>query len=294
MPHRTQSNAGQPPPAPTPSNPPPPQRQPSHPPPAPSTSAAPRSIPGLGPWEPSINNIEPHEELSRCIADFLFMHVVQQTDPAFASSSPTAPILEIEAKIGNLIDKSTNSRLRLPIRTETIFDADDPSWRIQFRSSMNDRQHRLINDFLNHCFKAANAGQERLPMTYVHTKEKDTFFELPADRYKSLPPSILETLNPRHKLRVRVTTDLKTGQITKKIVKARIADLNVYSPKTAFDWRVSVNMEMPYEGEMEGLYPLGGGVGSGEGDRNKDRVSYKSLVYQVDLTQVTDVSCYSL
>lgn len=129
-------------------------------------------------------------------------------------------------------------------------------------------------------------------MTYVHTKEKDTFFELPADRYKSLPPSILETLNPRHKLRVRVTTDLKTGQITKKIVKARIADLNVYSPKTAFDWRVSVNMEMPYEGEMEGLYPLGGGVGSGEGDRNKDRVSYKSLVYQVDLTQVTDVSCY--
>jgi hypothetical protein len=86
-----------------------------------------------------------------------------------------------------------------------------------------------------------------------------------------------------------VTTDQKSGKVLKKIVKARIADLNIYSPRTAFDWRISVNMEMPYEHDTEGLYPLGGGTGGSDGDRNKDRMSYRHLIYQVDLTQVTDV-----
>jgi hypothetical protein len=49
-------------------------------------------------------------------------------------------------------------------------------------------------------------------------------------------------------------------------------------------------MEMPYTGDHEKLYPLGGGTGPGDGDRNKDRLSYRHLIYQVDLTQVTDVS----
>ena len=126
-------------------------------------------------------------------------------------------------------------------------------------------------------------------MSFVHTREKDSFYEMPSEGYLHLPEGVREVLNPRHKLRVRVTRDVKTGEVKAKIVKARVADVNVYSPRTPFDWRVSVSVEVPYEGEVEGLYPLGGGTGEGEG-RTKDRVSYRSLVYQVDLTQVTDVS----
>ena len=157
-------------------------------------------------------------------------------------------------------------------------------------------QHKHINNYLNKVVMDSkrSSSQEtaeapRIPLDYVHTRERDSFYELPADKYHILPSSIRDTLNSRHKTRVRVTTDQKTGKVLKKIVKARIADMNVLSPSTAFDWRVSVNMEMPYTGDHEKLYPLGGGTTPADGDRNKDRLSYRHLIYQIDLTQVTDV-----
>jgi len=122
-------------------------------------------------------------------------------------------------------------------------------------------------------------------MDYVHTREKDTFFELPPDKLQALP-NILH-VHMRHRPKVRVTYDQKTGKVINKIIKARIADLNVYSPKTAFDWRVSANIEMPYLGDIEGLQPSSD---RGGGDRNKDRLSYRHLAYHIDLTQVTDVN----
>lgn len=67
----------------------------------------------------------------------------------------------------------------------------------------------------------------------------------------------------------------------------------MFSPGTAFDWRVSVNLEMPYTGEVdEKSGGIGGGKGDGRGgggERNKDRMSYECLdgKFTVDLTQVT-------
>ena len=122
-------------------------------------------------------------------------------------------------------------------------------------------------------------------MDYVHTHERDRFYELPQAALASLPPSVRPHINPRHKVKVRVTTNQKTGQQLAKIIKVRIADLDIYSPRTAFDWRVSVNLEMPYDGDVDGLVEV-----SEDGkrpDRNKDRMSYRHLAYQIDLTQVT-------
>lgn len=151
-------------------------------------------------------------------------------------------------------------------------------------------QHRHLNTFLNRVLhesqRGPNAEHEapaRMPLTYVHTRERDSFYDLPADMHHILPPSIRQTRNPRHGVRVRVTTD-SVGQVIRKIIKTRIADMNVYSPLTMFDWRVSVNMEMPFAGDHEKLNPVA------EGSRTKDRVSYRQTIYQVDLTQVTGVS----
>lgn len=123
-------------------------------------------------------------------------------------------------------------------------------------------------------------------MSYVHTFESDSFFELSQTGVLSLPASISRQLNPPHrKAKVRVTIDKKTGKEIARIIKVRVADLDVYSPCTAFDWRVSVNIEMNIDGDsrasiapssMDGKRP----------ERNKDRMSYKHLAYQIDLTQV--------
>ncbi|PWW78547.1 mRNA triphosphatase CET1 [Tuber magnatum] len=254
--------------------PPPPPQQHQKPPPA--SGFTPRFVPCFGPWEPSICNTEPHEELTREVANFLFNHVACQNDPALTPSGGDGPVvmIEIEAKIGHLIDKERGERLKLPVITETVLNVNEPGWKIQFKSSMTEHPNENSRP---------PTGPQRIPMEYVHTHERDTFFELPPDKLQALP-DILRTYM-RHKPKVRVTFDQKTGKVINKIIKTRIADLNVYSPKTAFDWRVSANIEMPYLGDIDGLQPSSD---RGGGDRNKDRVSYRHLAYQIDLTQVTD------
>ena len=95
----------------------------------------------LGPWEPSFLNIIPAEELVRIISDWLFQNVVQREDvgvgPAGGGTGGGA-VLEIEAKIGQLIDKNTNDRLRLPVLNECVVSHSDPSIRIAFKSSMTE------------------------------------------------------------------------------------------------------------------------------------------------------------
>lgn len=131
-------------------------------------------------------------------------------------------------------------------------------------------------------------------MSYKHVHETDAFFEPSADLSQSvqlsIPPSVQSAINHRRTFKLRVTRDQKSGAILAKIVKVRVADLNIYSPNTLFDWRISVNIEMSYSGDISNLTPT---VEHGKRtDRNKDRVSYTHQAYQIDLTQVTpsDVS----
>ena len=127
-------------------------------------------------------------------------------------------------------------------------------------------------------------------MDYKHTRETDTFHELTQAGALALPPSIASGLNinPRHasKSKVRITTDQKTGKVLAKIIKTRVADIHIHSPRTLFDWRISVNVEMDYKGKMTDLVEHYVQNGK-QADRNKDRMSYKHLAYQIDLTQVT-------
>ena len=69
-----------------------------------------------------------------------------------------------------------------------------------------------MNNFLNEAVKASmpQANSTRIPLAYVHKKERDTFYEIQAS---DLPPVIRQNLNPRHKPKVRVTTDERTGEI---------------------------------------------------------------------------------
>lgn len=271
----------------------------------------------LGFWEPSIVNVYPYEELVRVISDFLFTEVVRRDDvgagPAGGGAGMGA-VLEIEAKIGQLIDKNTNERLRLPVLSECVLSPHDPSLKIAFKSSMTEvsflatdikwiannivqAQHRSLNLFLNNALLNSQtpkaqpglvqpADQPRVPMSYVHTFESDSFFELPQSGVLGLPASIRAQLNPRHpKAKVRVTIDKKTGKEIARIIKVRVADLDVYSPRTPFDWRVSVNIEMNVDGDSRARIEQSSMDGK-RPERNKDRMSYKHLAYQIDLTQV--------
>lgn len=74
------------------------------------------------------------------VCDFLFQQVVVRKDlgagPAGAAATGQGAILEVEAKLGQLVDKNRGERLRLPVMTECVISRDDPSLRISFESSM--------------------------------------------------------------------------------------------------------------------------------------------------------------
>ena len=130
-------------------------------------------------------------------------------------------------------------------------------------------------------------------MTSAHPRETDSFFSISASGEDALPDSIRRYLNPKHRPRVRITTSTtqepgETAPTTKvrRIIKSRIADIDVICPSTAFDYRVSINIESPYDGPDDVLVKVHD-AGGGGGEREKDRVSYRHLAYQIDLTQVS-------
>jgi len=96
-------------------------------------------------------------------------------------------------------------------------------------------------------------------ISYQHTRETDRFYNV-------------------NGAKIRVTTDQKTGDVLdgRIVEKKRIADLNIYSPNTLLDYRITINVEKP--NELPSSLPTF--------ERNKDRMSYTHEIFKFDLTQV--------
>ena len=248
----------------------------------------------LGPWEASITNSVPQEAFSKAIADFLFQAVILNEDMGEIQSRGVK--FEIEAKLGMLINKETNQRVSLPVLSECVL-SDSGNW-LGFRSTMTELQHKSFNEFLNqlvrdtHPANKANAAlpRPRLPIDYLHRYEVDRFYDLPASvRDRLLPVAVAKPIASRsHGARVRVTYDQKTNKVLAKIVKARIADAHLHFPDTPLDCRLSVNLEMDWDGPVDELERMAASTGRPPiPPRSKDRLSYRHGCYQIDLTQVT-------
>lgn len=99
----------------------------------PGSAAEPSPQDLLGPWEPSITGVKPYEEITKTIADFLFLNVVNNEDMQEIRSQGIQ--FEIEAKLGTLIDKDTNHRVDRAVNSECVIH---DGGRIAFRSSMTE------------------------------------------------------------------------------------------------------------------------------------------------------------
>lgn len=244
----------------------------------------------LGPWEATITGVKPYEEISKAIADFLFINVVNAND--IQEIMGRSIQFEIEAKLGTLIDKDTNHRVQRSIESECILES---SSRVAFRSSMTESQHKAFNDFLNHVVIQADPraphGDKRVQVHYKHRRELDRFYELPPDMQNRLPGCMRARLgqNRGRAVKVRVTHDQKTNEVLGKIIKARVADIDLHMPTCPMDCRISINLEMDWDGSVDELETIAS-AGERQPDRAKDRLSYKQGSYQVDLTQVTQTT----
>jgi polynucleotide 5'-triphosphatase len=87
----------------------------------------------LGPWEKSITGHKPFEQMTKIVADWLYVNVVSRSDVGELASRGVE--VEIEAKLGQLIDKDTSQRFQLPVMSECVLAENG---RVGFRSSMTE------------------------------------------------------------------------------------------------------------------------------------------------------------
>jgi hypothetical protein len=131
---------------------PPPAANPTRAPvaPSPALDELPNEKLPLGPWETCISGTAPTNEVAIAVADFLFLNVVKNEDMGEIMSRNVQ--FEIEAKVGILISKDTNERVRLPVVTECVL-AD--TGRIAFQSNMSE-----VSCVCHSCcpFRSSNAG----------------------------------------------------------------------------------------------------------------------------------------
>ncbi|KIW94527.1 uncharacterized protein Z519_04503 [Cladophialophora bantiana CBS 173.52] len=237
--------------------------------------------PGEPRWEPSITGNPAYDDLTRHVCDWIYFVIGNAEPPAGGA------VFEVEAKVGVIFDEQASNRLNLPVDTETVFSREKFRGRTSFKSSMNMAQHQAMNKFLNHfvfeSYRVSQVSGEPPRVDYKHPHEYDEFYELTEEGRRNLPPSIMTWLNPRHTPRVRRTIDEKTNTVKAQIIKSRIADLEVYNPRADFDYRISISIESPWEGDPHWLTEMT----EGGRDRKKDRMSYRHLAYQIDLTQVS-------
>lgn len=206
----------------------------------------------LPPLSLSILGVEPLDEFIKEVADFV--HHTITTRPDYPNSK-----VEVEAKIGVVLDRTTKQRLALPVCVETILPQDMQG--VQFESNMTVHQHMHFNKLLNELKeRSSQPNYPSTPLSYQHLYLVDSFY--PHDG------------NERDKIRVTRNERTKEVECTRKV---RLGDLNVYSPRRQVDWRVSVNLEVPVQ------HP----VGSAFSTRRKDRMSYAHEEFLIDLTQVT-------
>ena len=125
---------------------------------------------------------------------------------------------------------------------------------------------------------------DREVLRHKHLKESDEFYELTQEGRNALPQALSHWLKAsRHAPKVRKTFSQGSNVLDKQIIKLRIADLEVYNPSSMFDYRVSLSLEVPWDGEPHHLAP----PRETDRDRMKDRISYRHMSNQVDLTQIT-------
>jgi hypothetical protein len=98
-------------------------------------------------------------------------------------------------------------------------------------TSVFQMQHRHYNALLNKLKEESDKpGYHSSPIAYTHSHLVDSFYGWD---------------NSRDREKIRVTRNDKTGEVIATVKKVRLGNLDVYSPKCAADWRISVNVEVP-------------------------------------------------
>lgn len=186
----------------------------------------------------------------RYVVNFILQHV-------------TSPSVEVEAKLGLLMEKHQDTRAVnvVPVLCETPIKPESNS-DTRFSSDVGEQIFRTLNAELNKRVEATAELSTRR-VQYLRTREMDLYWpgrvrESKERRTDAMGNEVFET--------VRVQT------------KRRLGDLNILCPGSIVDVRYSASLE------QESNVPQGSAPPQMQ--RMKDRISYKYEYLSIDITAV--------
>lgn len=166
------------------------------------------------------------------------------------------------ALLGRSADLSWTLNIAIALTARSLAPVLADTSNIRFESGMSVEQHRHFNTLLN---SLCTPDPSRPRLQYKRHQEIDYFYS---------------SSSGHHREKVRVTREADTLRTKERgsVVKRRLANLEVYCPNRAFDYRISVNLEIqaqePPPDASHDFY------------REKNRLSYTHSGMRVDLTQV--------
>lgn len=195
------------------------------------------------------------------LVDDRIRHLVQ-----FILKHVDGPNVEIEAKLGILLEKENSSRVTdlVPVMCETPI-RESSNADVRFVSNVGEGLFQSVNQRLNVRVEET-AKQSDGAVKYVRTRETDVYY----------PGRVRQTKVQTHRSQTR-----DEYKVVRTQRKTRLGDLNILCPNTNCDVRYSASKEEDCNAPTNSRSEM---------SREKDRVSYKYEYVSVDITNVEAVT----
>ncbi len=170
---------------------------------------------------PSFSSVIPYEDQTRQVVNWLYSHL---------SSLPKSHLqyIELELKLGKIIDLSRDERLNLPILNEAILSGEHRG--ITFMSGISKRMYDSVTSYLNTLNSSAKSERAKFSIESIHQLDKIYSFHE-------------RNTEPQN---IRISSNAATpSQPIASIIKKRISNLCVHNPNSLTDYRISLSLEIP-------------------------------------------------
>ena len=173
-------------------------------------------------FKSSYLNVEPDCDIIQAIQQWIYAQLV---------SIPIEDrnFVEIELKFGKLTGDNEVDRINLPISTETIYTNIDGHLLPTIDES-------LFKELIKHMITTTENNSD---FNIMESEMIDSIYRI-NDFYNHKRPRFL-----------RLSKDYKTGRIFEFIEKKNLSNLLIYTPRDAYDMKLSLNLEVPLDPKDE-------------------------------------------
>lgn len=230
---------------------------------------------------PSISGTMPRNDFTKLVTEWIWANH-EAVKNSYGDVPNVSDYIELELKLGQIIDKAKDRRISLPVNTECVISNDYINQECMFQAGVLLPEFNGAIDTLETFMAESN---EAGPGTSATQKNKRGKFVMEKMHVVDMIASTASR-NSRPSS-TRVTLDTKTKRRVSSIQKQRINDLFLFLPNTRFDLRLTMSLELPVEMNDASYENFKGKINT---QRDKDRVSYihQATATRVDLTKVKE------